>query len=89
MPEKAYTYAIDYKDSQKYHIRKYGFHGSSHRFVTLEAAKVLGKKVKDVNLIIAHLGNGSSITAVKGGQSVDTTMGLTPKRSYCRSKRWQ
>ncbi len=78
MPEKAYTYAIDYKDSQKYHIRKYGFHGSSHRFITLEAAKVLGKKVKDVNLIIAHLGNGSSITAVRGGQSVDTTMGLTP-----------
>ena len=78
MPEKAYTYAIDYKDAQKYHIRKYGFHGTSHKFLTQEAAKVLKKKIEDVNLIIAHLGNGSSVTAVKNGQSVDTTMGLTP-----------
>lgn len=78
MPEYAYSYPIDYKDAQKYHVRKYGFHGSSHRFITLETAKILGKKLKDVNLIIAHLGNGSSITAVKGGKSVDTTMGLTP-----------
>ncbi len=78
MPEKAYSYAIKYEDSQKFHIRKFGFHGSSHRFITLEMAKILGKKVKDLNLIIAHLGNGSSITAVKNGVSVDTTMGLTP-----------
>lgn len=78
MPEKAYMYAINYEDAQKYHIRKYGFHGSSHRFITLEAAKVLGKPVDQVNLIVAHIGNGSSITAVRGGKSVDTTMGLSP-----------
>ena len=78
MPEKAYTYAIQYEDAQKYHIRKYGFHGSSHRFITHETAKVLGIPVDKVNLIIAHLGNGSSITAVENGKSVDTTMGLTP-----------
>ncbi len=78
MPEKAYMYAINYEDAQEYHIRKYGFHGSSHRFITLEAAKVLGKTVEEVNLIVAHIGNGSSITAVKGGKSVDTTMGLSP-----------
>lgn len=78
MPEKAFMYAIDYKDYQKYNVRKYGAHGSSHRFITGEAARVLGKDVKDTNLIICHLGNGSSITAVKNGQSVDTSMGLTP-----------
>ncbi len=78
MPEKAYMYAINYEDAQKYHIRKYGFHGSSHRFITLEVAKVLGKPVDQVNVIVAHIGNGSSITAVQGGKSVDTTMGLSP-----------
>jgi len=78
MPEKAYSYAIDHKDAEKFHIRKYGFHGSSHRFITLETAKILRKKVDKVNLIICHLGNGSSITAVKNGQSVDTTMGFSP-----------
>lgn len=78
MPEYAYNYAIDYKDAEKFHVRKYGAHGSSHRFITNEAAKVLGKKVKDVNLIVAHLGNGSSLTAVKNGQSVDTSMGFSP-----------
>lgn len=78
MPEKAYTYAIDYKDAEKYHIRKYGFHGTSHKFITQEMAKVLNKPLNEVNIIVAHLGNGSSLTAVKNGQSVDTTMGLTP-----------
>ena len=78
MPEKAYMYAIKYEDYQQYHIRKYGFHGSSHRFITQEAAKVLGKPVDEVKLVIAHIGNGSSITAVENGKSVDTTMGLTP-----------
>lgn len=78
MPQKAYMYAIRYEDYQDYHIRKYGFHGSSHRFITHETAKVLGKPVEEVNLVIAHIGNGSSVTAVKNGQSVDTTMGLTP-----------
>lgn len=78
MPEKAYMYAINYDDAQKYHIRKYGFHGSSHRFITLETAKILGKPVEETNLVIAHIGNGSSVTAVKNGKSIDTTMGLTP-----------
>ena len=78
MPEKAYMYAIRYEDYQDYHIRKYGFHGSSHRFITHEAAKVLNKPVEKVNLVIAHIGNGSSVTAVRNGKSVDTTMGLTP-----------
>ena len=78
MPEKAYMYAIDYEDAMKYHIRKYGFHGSSHRFIAMEAAKVLNKPQNETNVIIAHLGNGSSISAVKNGKSIDTTMGLTP-----------
>ena len=78
MPEKAYMYAIDYEDAMKYHIRKYGFHGSSHRFIAMETAKVLNKKPEETNIIIAHLGNGSSISAVRNGKSVDTTMGLTP-----------
>ena len=78
MPEKAYLYAIKYEDAEKYHIRKYGFHGSSHRFITLETAKLLKQPVEKTNIIVAHMGNGSSITAVQNGQSVDTTMGLTP-----------
>jgi acetate kinase len=78
MPEKAYMYAIAYEDAKQYKIRKYGFHGSSHRFITNEVAKVLGKPVNKTNVIIAHIGNGSSITAVKNGKSVDTTMGFTP-----------
>ncbi len=78
MPEKAFMYAIKYEDYEQYHIRKYGFHGSSHRFITQETAKILGKDVNDVKLVIAHIGNGSSITAVENGKSVDTTMGLTP-----------
>ncbi|MBE7075706.1 MAG: acetate kinase [Clostridiales bacterium] len=78
LPEKAYMYAIKYEDYEKYHIRKYGFHGSSHRFITLETARVLGKPVEETSVIIAHIGNGSSVTAVKNGKSVDTTMGLTP-----------
>ena len=78
MPPKAFMYAIKYEDYEKYGIRKYGFHGTSHRFITYEAAKVLGKPVDKVKLIIAHIGNGSSISAVNNGKIVDTTMGLTP-----------
>lgn len=78
MPEKAYMYAIKYEDYEKFHVRRYGAHGTSHRFVTQELAKVLGKDVSKVNAITCHLGNGSSITAIKNGQSVDTSMGLTP-----------
>ena len=78
MPDYAYMYAISYEDYEKYSIRRYGFHGTSHKFVSQEAAKVLGKKPEELKIITCHLGNGSSITAVNGGKSVDTTMGFTP-----------
>ena len=78
MPDYAYMYAIDYTDYEKYKIRRYGFHGTSHKFVSQEAAKYLGKDAKDLKVITCHLGNGSSITAVDGGKSVDTSMGFTP-----------
>lgn len=78
MPETAYMYPIKYEDAKKFKIRKYGFHGSSHKFITQEMTKVLGKPQSKLNLIIAHLGTGASITAVVNGKSVDTTMGLTP-----------
>ncbi len=78
MPPKAYMYGIKYEDYEQYHVRKYGFHGTSHRYVLGQTAKLLGKKPEEINIITVHLGNGSSITAIKNGQSVDTTMGLTP-----------
>ncbi len=78
MPDYAYMYAIDYEDYEKYSIRRYGFHGTSHKFVSQEAAKYLGKKPEELKIITCHLGNGSSITAVDGGKSVDTSMGFTP-----------
>ncbi len=78
MPDYAYMYAIDYADYEKYSIRRYGFHGTSHKFVSQEAAKYLGKKTEDLKIVTCHLGNGSSITAVNGGKSVDTSMGFTP-----------
>ncbi len=78
MPKHAYMYAIDYAHYEKYKIRRYGFHGTSHKFVSQEAAKYLGKKPEELKIITCHLGNGSSITAVDGGKSVDTSMGLTP-----------
>ena len=78
MPEKAYMYAIDYEHYEKYQIRRYGYHGTSHKFVSQEAAKYLGKKPEDLKIVTCHLGNGSSITAVDGGKCVDTTMGFTP-----------
>ena len=78
MPEKAYMYAIDYNDYEQYKISRYGAHGTSHKFVSQEAAKYLGKKPEDLKIITCHLGNGSSITAVNGGKCVDTSMGFTP-----------
>ena len=78
MPEEAYTYAIKYEDIQEYNIRRYGAHGTSHRFVSKEMAKLLDKPVEDTKIITCHIGNGSSITAVKGGRCVDTSMGFTP-----------
>ena len=78
MPEKAFLYGIPRKYYDEDGIRRYGFHGTSHQFVSREAAKMLGKDIKDINIIVCHLGNGASVTAVKGGESVDTSMGLTP-----------
>ena len=78
MPDCAAMYAIDPKYYKKAGIRKYGFHGTSHKFITQEAAKFLKKPLSKVNLVTCHLGNGSSLAAVKNGQCVDTSMGLTP-----------
>ena len=78
MPKKAYMYGIPYEYYQKYKIRRYGFHGTSHDFVSNRAAEILGKDRKDLRIIVCHLGNGASVSAVKYGQSVDTSMGLTP-----------
>ena len=78
MPEKAFMFGLPYEDYEKLHVRKYGFHGTSHRFVSQALAKAMGKDVKDLKIVSCHLGNGSSITAIDGGKSVDTTMGFTP-----------
>jgi len=78
MPERAYIYALPYKLYREHGIRRYGMHGTSHLFVSREAAKLLNKPLTETNVICAHLGNGASVTAVKGGKSVDTSMGLTP-----------
>ena len=78
MPEKAYMYAVPYEYYEKYGVRKYGFHGTSHRFVSAALAEAMGKDIKDLKIVSCHLGNGSSITAVQGGKSIDTSMGFTP-----------
>ena len=78
MPPKAYMYGLPYEDYEKYHVRKYGFHGTSHRFVSAALAEAMGRKIEDLKIVSCHLGNGSSITAVKGGKCVDTSMGFTP-----------
>lgn len=78
IPQKAFMYGFPYEDYEQYHVRKYGFHGTSHRFVTAKLAEVMGKDLKDLKVVSCHLGNGSSITAVKDGKSIDTTMGFTP-----------
>ena len=78
MPEKAYLYGIPYEYYETYKIRKYGFHGTSHSFVSKHTAELLGKQPEQLKTIVCHLGNGASICAVKYGQSVDTSMGLTP-----------
>lgn len=77
-PKKASTYAIKYEDAEEYQIRRYGAHGTSHRFVSAEMAKLLDKPVEETKIVTCHIGNGSSISAVKGGKCVDTSMGFTP-----------
>ena len=78
LPPHAYTYAAPFEWSENHGIRRYGFHGTSHSFVSRQAAQMLGRDPAEVNLIVLHLGNGCSATAVRGGRSVDTSMGLTP-----------
>jgi acetate kinase len=78
MPDCAYMYAIPYELYQKYRIRKYGYHGTSHKYVALKAAGILNKDINKLKIITCHLGNGASITAIKDGVSVDTSMGFTP-----------
>ena len=78
MPDYAYLYAIDYDDYKTYQVRKYGAHGTSHKYVSQMAAEYLKKDPKDLKIITCHLGNGSSISAVKGGKCIDTSMGFTP-----------
>ncbi len=78
MPKHAYLYAVPYEYYEKYKVRKYGFHGTSHKYVAGKAAEMLGKPIEELKIITCHLGNGSSISAVKNGKSIETTMGFTP-----------
>ncbi len=87
MPPEAYIFPIPYEYYEKYAIRRYGFHGTSHRFVSARCAEVMGKDIKDLKIVTCHLGNGSSITAVNGGKCVDTSMGLTPLDGFIMGTR--
>lgn len=78
MPKKAYLYGLPLSYYEKHKVRRYGFHGTSHDFVSKRAAQILGKDIQDLKIIVCHLGNGASVSAVKHGESVDTSMGLTP-----------
>lgn len=78
MPEEAYLYGLPYEYYKKYKVRRYGFHGTSHSYVSRRAAEVLGEKYEDLKIIVCHLGNGASISAIKNGKCIDTSMGLTP-----------
>ena len=78
MPKKAFTYAVPYEYYENDKVRRYGFHGSSHRYVAARAAEMMGKPIEELKLISCHMGNGSSICAINGGKSVDTSMGFTP-----------
>ncbi|GIN86875.1 acetate kinase [Heyndrickxia sporothermodurans] len=78
MPESSYLYSLPYEYYKKYGIRKYGFHGTSHKYVSMRAAEMLGRPVEQLRLISCHLGNGASIAAIEGGKSIDTSMGFTP-----------
>ena len=78
MPEEAYIFAIPYEYYEKYDVRRYGAHGTSHRYVANECARVMGKDISELKIITCHIGNGASITAVKNGKVIDTSMGLTP-----------
>ena len=87
MPPKAYMFAIPYEYYEKYAIRRYGFHGTSHRYVSHKCAELMGKPLSEIKMITCHLGNGSSITAVKDGKVLDTSMGLTPLDGFMMGTR--
>ena len=87
MPEKAYMFAVPYEYYEKYGVRKYGFHGTSHRYVSAKMAELMGKPIEELKIITCHIGNGSSITAVKNGKVIDTTMGLTPLGGFMMGTR--
>ena len=87
MPPKAYRYAIPTKYYTEDHLRRYGFHGTSHRYVSHRVAELMGKDIKDLKLITCHIGNGSSITAIKNGKVIDTSMGLTPLDGFMMGTR--
>lgn len=87
MPRKAYMYPIPYEYYEKYKIRRYGFHGTSHRYVSARCAQLMGEDIKNLKIITCHLGNGSSITAVDGGKVIDTSMGLTPLDGFMMGTR--
>ena len=79
MPEESYVYAIPYEWTEKYGVRRYGFHGTSHRYVSAEAAKIVGKPLEELKMVTCHLGSGSSVSAIKNGVAVDTSLGFTPQ----------
>lgn len=87
MPAEAYMFAIPYEYYEKYHIRRYGFHGTSHRFVSAECARLMGKDISELKIITCHIGNGASIAAVKNGKVIDTSMGLTPVDGFLMGTR--
>ena len=87
MPAKAYMFAIPYKYYEKYDIRRYGAHGTSHRFVAAECARLMGRDIKELKIITCHIGNGASMTAVKYGECIDTSMGLTPVDGFLMGTR--
>lgn len=87
MPPEAYMFAIPYEYYEKYHVRRYGFHGTSHRYVSHRCAELMGRPLEDLKLITCHLGNGSSITAIKDGKVLDTSMGLTPLDGFMMGTR--
>ena len=78
MPDYAFLYAVPYEIYEKYHVRRYGFHGTSHRYVSHRVAEIMGRDIKDLKIITCHIGNGASVAAIKDGKVMDTSMGLTP-----------
>lgn len=87
MPPEAYIFPVPYEYYEKYNVRRYGFHGTSHRFVSARCSELMKKDIKDINIITCHLGNGSSITAIKNGKVIDTSMGLTPLDGFIMGTR--